>query len=350
MDVRTINRGEITKLQWKNAWETKWQTLSLGKTDKSICDDTKEFVSAVFELGLIPSVLLKGRCLPRNILDKLASRQIIPPTLNPSVSEHYDRFFEFQAIGKAPNTLRNMRQFGRVLKQFFTDRTMSSVTAEDVRDWFVWRSKQVNEPTLNREVRRMKQFFRDAVERQVITIDPARTLKGGASVNAERFEFVPSADVEKVMDKAANQNWRTIIALARFGGLRCNTEHCNLKWEHVDFEKKRITIVKHKTPERVIPMFPELRKELEAESQKGEFVVHTCRVKSNLDEGLRRAIRRAGLDKWPILWHGLRKTRQTELMQARINPAAVRYWMGNSEAVAKQHYEFATQDDFDKMT
>jgi integrase len=54
-----------------------------------------------------------------------------------------------------------------------------------------------------------------------------------------------------------------LIALSRFGGLRCPSEHLALRWQDVDWEHKRFRVDSTKTGERWIPIFPELRPYLE---------------------------------------------------------------------------------------
>ena len=60
-----------------------------------------------------------------------------------------------------------------------------------------------------------------------------------------------------------------------------------------------------------------------------------------------KIIRRAGLEPWERVFQILRASRQTELN--RQHPAyVVCDWMGNSEAVANEHYLHTTDADFDR--
>ena len=64
-------------------------------------------------------------------------------------------------------------------------------------------------------------------------------------------------------------DFRAIIALSRFAGLRCPSEVLSLKWKNVDRENRRITVISPKTRryagggQRVIPLFIELIKPLQ---------------------------------------------------------------------------------------
>src|SRR5207248_10138793 len=95
---------------------------------------------------------------------------------------------------------------------------------------------------------------------------------------------------------------------------------------------------------------PELRTYLqpafdEAEPRT-EYVVTRYRdTNANLRTQLRRIIHRAGLMPWPKLFHNLRSTRQTELAE-RYPIHVVCAWLGNSRAVAQEHYLQVTDAHF----
>ena len=111
----------------------------------------------------------------------------------------------------------------------------------------------------------------------------------------------------------------------------------------------------------MVPIFPELRPYLEAakaEAKRGaEFVLTIRSVErsrqngkpANLGTRMAKIIRRAGLEPWPKLFHNLRATRQTELAAAHPEHVVCE-WIGNSQAVAREHYLRVTDADFAKAT
>jgi integrase len=81
--------------------------------------------------------------------------------------------------------------------------------------------------------------------------------------NPARSVFVSQDDIDKVIDQWPDAEWRLIVALSRYGGLRCPSEHLALRWEHVLWDIGRINVISPKTehvgkPERVVPLFPGL--------------------------------------------------------------------------------------------
>ena len=149
---------------------------------------------------------------------------------------------------------------------------------------------------------------------------------------------------------------RLIVALSRFGGLRCPSEHLALKWGHIDWSRSRITVPSPKTEHhagkssRTIPLFPELREPLTEAFEQAEpgteFVITRYRDSNqNLRTQFERIITKAGLEPWEKLFQNLRSTRETELAEA-FPIQVVTAWLGNSEPVARKHYLQVTDDHF----
>ena len=71
---------------------------------------------------------------------------------------------------------------------------------------------------------------------------------------------------------------------------------------------------------------------------------------ANLRTQFARIIRRAGFEPWPKLWQNLRSTRETELTGPGHNHPlhVVTAWLGNTEAIAREHYLQITDSDFER--
>ena len=62
-----------------------------------------------------------------------------------------------------------------------------------------------------------------------------------------------------------------------------------------------------------------------------------------------KIIKRAGLTRWPRLFHALRASRETELAQ-EYPIHVVTAWLGNTPRIAMKHYLMVTESDFQKAT
>src|SRR5690606_21562039 len=109
-----------------------------------------------------------------------------------------------------------------------------------------------------------KQFFHAAVKDRLIDANPFASLVAAVKGNAERFHFVGLAATQAVLDACPDAEWRLLVALARFGGLRVPSEVLLLCWADVDWERGRIRVRSPKTEHhhghesREVPIFDEL--------------------------------------------------------------------------------------------
>jgi len=265
-----------------------------------------------------------------------------------------------------PSTRTTWGRTAKHLQAYFgKHRDLSTITPGDAKDFrmFLIR-KELAENTVRRTCGIAKQFFQDAIDRELIDRNPFkhRDIPTTTRGNAARQFFVSGEMSERILEACPNNQWRLIFALSRYGGLRCPSEHVLLRWEDVNWERERLTITSPKTEHhegqesRVIPLFSEIRPYLDKafeEAEDGEIYVISQRgprsAATNLRTQFTRIIKRAGYKPWPKLFHNLRATRQTELIQSGIDPQAVCSVIGNSIRVMSEHYYTLTDDTLNKM-
>ena len=183
---------------------------------------------------------------------------------------------------------------------------------------------QLAPTTAKRELQTASQFFRHAFRKQIISRNQFEGVRISAVSNNERRVFIARDTVNRVLDACPDWQWRTIFALARFGGLRCPSEVALLTWSDVHWDADRFTITSPKTKRygkgsRVVPLFPELRQYLdEAFAMAGEgehWVVPMLagKAKKTLARTFKKITRRAGVEDWSKPFQNLRSSRQTEL-------------------------------------
>lgn len=259
-----------------------------------------------------------------------------------------------------PHTLLNMKQLQRwMLAYFGENRDIRTITAADAEDFRLHMAKGgLGENTIRRHIGRARQLFKSAIRRGLLRgSNPFDGMAATVRADKTRMFFVSREMVAKVIDACPDAEWRLLVAFSRFGGLRCPSEHLALKWRDVDWDKARIRVPSPKTEHhegkdcRYIPLFPELRPHLlemfDAAEAGAEYVITRYRQKNcNLRTQFERIIRKAGLEPWPKPWHNLRSTRQTELAE-QYPIHVVCAWIGNSRAVAQEHYLQVTDAHFE---
>jgi len=256
-----------------------------------------------------------------------------------------------------------------LLEHFGTNRNMRAVTPGDADAYKLkLQGTKLAPMTVRKRLQFAKMVFRAALRGRLIDSDPFDGISTPATM-PNRQQFISQADTAKLLAACPNSNWRAIVALARYGGLRCPSEVLSLKWSGVNWEAGRMIVYSPKTEHhpgkesRVVPLFPEmlptLREAWEAAPAGAVYVVDEKMRKSatgpngwrncNLRQTFEKIVLRAGLKQWPRLFHNLRSSRQTEL--AETFPAhVVCAWLGNSEAIAAAHYLQVTDSHFERAT
>lgn len=365
-----VNDGNGRRRVSFTGLDRKRRSLRLGKISEKRAHEIRRHVEVILSCAGSGTVLEQKTAdwigdLPDDWHSKLAAVGLVDPRQSaesrriPTVSELVDVYIAKQTRQKEA-TKTVWRRVKRHLVAYFADRPIDEISTGDAEDWMNYLlGIPLAEATVRRACGVARQFFGYAVRHKLIAENPfvAKEIKTAVRGNDAKFYFISAADAEKILDACPSQEWRVIFALSRWGGLRCPSEHLALKWGHVDWEHNRLIVESPKTAHhqgherRVIPLFPELREQLDAlyaEADPGEFIITRYRdAGQNLRTTFEKIILRAGLKPWPKLFHNLRATRQTELAD-RFPAHVVSQWIGNSQAVAREHYLRTTDEHFSR--
>jgi integrase len=200
---------------------------------------------------------------------------------------------------------------------------LAEVTEADADDFKMFLVAQKLAPTtVSKRLQFARMFFRAAKKRKLIADNPFAEVSAKAVMRQDRQRFITREETDRLLD-VCNPTWRVIVALSRYGGLRCPSEVLSLRWQDVDWEAGRIVVQSPKTEHhvgkasRAIPLFAELRTILaEAFELAPEGAVYVVdgnhREAANTASGWRncnlrtqfeRIVKRAGLQPWPRLFH-----------------------------------------------
>lgn len=304
---------------------------------------------------------------PKALTDKLARAGLIPrrkteagtmPTLDAFIAGYLaDR------PDVAPSTMLVLEQARRWLVRFLgADRPLDSITTADAdayKAFLIGERKQARS-TVAKWVRYARHFLEVAKRRKLVADNPFAHLKGAVKGDPARRKFIPAADVDRVIDVAPDPQWKLLIGLARYGGLRMPSEALALTWGDVDWAKNRFVVRASKTAHhadggiRVVPIFPELLPLLQAvydaAPEGSTFVITRYRdTGANLRTQLNRYIVAAGLTPWGKPWQNLRVSRATELAEQYPSHVAAA-WLGHTEKIADAFYRQVTEDHFAEAT
>lgn len=252
---------------------------------------------------------------------------------------------------------KNLRDF------FGTDCELFKITPSRADEFAVWlRTEPLNQrkkkavpyskATVNKRIGYIKQLFKYAKRIGWLPENPFDDIKGGDSVNHEKWHYVDRDTIMQVLDACCLPKWRAIIALGRFAGLRGSSETYGLRWEDVQWssdgqpgelliraEKNK----RHGKIARTVPMCEAVERELRTLfdlAKEGEtHVFPKMEKRTNFGTMMERAVKQAFVPVWPSLWYNLRKSFCCDLMEAGIDPVVYEAITDHSYAVAMKHYQ-----------
>src|SRR5262245_54819262 len=348
------------------------KTIRLGKCGRKSAEAIARHVEALLAARIV------GQPVPRDtagwlagigakLRDKLAAVGLIEAPKRAALGEFLQSYILTRPDVK-PATLEVWQQPCRNLTEFFGhDKPLRNITTGDCDQFKAWLlTKDLAPATVAKRLSFARTFLHVARKHKLIDDNPFSEVKIPTANVSARQQFIDRDAVQKLLD-VANPTWRIIIALCRYGGLRCPSEVLSLEWRHVHWERNRITVPSPKTDRydgkgtRTIPLFPELRTYLEeayelAEPGQTHVVGGDHLAKANGPTGWKccnlrttfgKLVKRAGLEPWPRLFHNLRSSRETELLES-FPVHVVALWMGHDAKVSLKHYAQTTEEHFDR--
>ena len=358
-----------------SAPDGKRKTIRLGKVSQRLAEGIKLRVEQLLEANQLNRPMENeltqwvSNLEPRTAKRLAAVGLIAKPearaaaTLGPFLKAYLDGRVDLK-----PATKIVRGQVIRDLKEFFGElRDVETITpgnADDFKQWLIGR--KLAPTTIHKRLQSARSFFHAMRRRKLIDENPFDGVRLAATGIKDRQRFILREEIARVLDACPDHHWRAIVALSRFGGLRCPSEVLSLRWQDIDWKANRIVVQSPKTEHhagkesRIIPLFPELRPVLlesfDLAPDGAEFVVDAKFRKAamgaagwmsvNLRTTFGKIIKRAGVHLWPRMFHNMRASRETELVE--LYPVqVVTSWLGNTPSVALRHYLMTTEKHFE---
>jgi len=350
---RSIRLGKISQRNAEAVKHRIEQILAAQLTGHAIDGETARWIANLD--AKLAAKLTRAGLIPKQ-LQQEATR------LGPFLADYLDRRIDVKPGTKEVwgHTVRNL------VDCFGPERDISTINdghAEDFKMYLI--ALPLASTTVQKRLQFARMLFKAALKRRLIETNPFAEVNAKAVMSDDREYFVTQEETDTLLT-VCNPTWRLIVALCRYGGMRCPSEVLSLEWQHVNFDTNRILVHAPKTEHhpgkgtRTIPLYSELRPFLmEAQETCPDGAIYVVgggyRESSLTDKGwrncnlrtqLERLIKRAGLHPWPKLFQSLRSSRETELIQRHPIHTVTR-WMGNSPRIAMKHYLQVRDTDFD---
>ena len=268
---------------------------------------------------------------------------------------------------KSTNHKQSVNHLEAFLKR---DIPLSALTEGDAEQWHAWMMDTRKGPglspnTAGQHVKRCRQMVTAAMKHRLVQQNAFESVKIDLRSDVSKDHEVSAQEALAILEACPDQEWRTLFALVRYGGLRCPSEVLKLKWSDIAWDRDRFKVTSPKTSrygkkERIVPLFPELRTELESllelsEARSGgrnaQYVIRRYRDgDQNIRTTFAKICDRAGVASFSKPFMNCRSSRRNELERQGVRSAALNAWFGHSQAVAERHYEKVTEDDYAEVT
>jgi len=295
---------------------------------------------------------------PAELQAKLAKVGLINVTKSRTCKELWKECMRHKASDVKPQTLNMYSRCQDIFfETFSSNELVEKVTADRLLNWKAGLLTRFAPASVAGFVKIAKTVFGWAVDHEWLSRNPMQKIPNGSFVNRDKDRIVTMEEYAKLLTACPNQEWRTIIALARIGGLRCSSELRHFRWSDVRWTENRFLVRSPKTErhaghrERMVPLFPELRTELEQhfsldDTKENEFVLQGLQNSSwNLHAAFQAIAKRAGLGTIIRPFDNMRMSRSNEV-DREFGSIKESLWIGHSERVKKDHYYRLEDSDF----
>lgn len=356
-----IRTGNTHRVQFR--FNGKRHTLSLGPVSRGDAEEFGRFLGRLIssrKLGVPPDGVTAAWVtgLPAETAARLSEVGLTDGRASVTVGDLYD--YVQAELGGSPSTVKKRKNVGANLTEFLSrDRRLDSITPGDAEDFQRWLGRSgrrqadgegLASATVSRRCATAKSWFAMAVRKGWLQKNPFEHIKRTSEANKSREHFVDRETIARFLDACPSSQFRLVIALARYGGLRCPSEMKPLLWEWLDWESRTLRVLAPKTKTiRTIPIYPELRPHLEQvwdEAAEGvPEILPALPSACSLTRRLGTLARKSKVVLWEKPWQNMRSTRQTELVSEFPRHVACA-WIGNSDTVAQKHYLQVTKEHF----
>lgn len=297
------------------------------------------------------------------IRKKLGQAGLIEAPQSHTLREMWDTFLK-QKTGVKESTLNQYEHAKNRFFAFFKESELIDAVSKDrLTRWKQELLQTLQSTTVASQLKHTKTVFTWAVQAGWIEKSPLDGIGRGSFVNREKDRIITMEEYRRLLDACPCRDWRVIISLARIGGLRCPSEVIGLRWAEVNWDRGCFFVRSPKTEHkegkesRLVPIFPELRKELEAlyfnlagTPEIVEHVINRYRdPKQNLGTTFSKIALKAGLGVISRPFDNMRMTRSNEVYN-RFGAFKESQWIGHSSRVRTDHYLMITDADYQEAS
>lgn len=285
-----------------------------------------------------------------NLKGKLAAAGLIELLEIHTCEELWDSFLKWKMKRVSDSTLGTYYAAQRRFYGFFKkNEYIDKLTTERFEKFQEFLGESLAEASVAGTFKQIHALFKWAIKKKWLNNHPLTGIPKLNFTNAEKDILVPAQVYTRLLEYCPCQQWRVILALARYGGMRPG-EILILRWDDINWADDFITVKSPKTKrhegkdKRFPPIFPEVYEELstlfhQGENEGQEYVISRYKgnAKFNVGTEFHRITKKAGYPKIERPFDNMRMTRSNEVRE-KFGEFCEMMWIGHSRQVAKKHY------------
>ena len=215
----------------------KRKCVSLGTVSDRYAERFRDKITALAQVsryGATPAENVARWLAGLNDRDhrKLVKAGLVSPREAPEAPEAQpEALGEFldQFITKKASVKQATRTFYghavRNLKEFFgTEKLLLDITQGDADDFREYLTAKYAEATANRRCGSAKTILKSAARHRLISVNPFDGMKTTVRGNKAKRRMIDRDMTDRILAVCPNAEWRLIVSLARYGGMRIPSE------------------------------------------------------------------------------------------------------------------------------
>jgi len=266
-----------------------------AKYAKRVAKETSLYVDELaaareFDAPLDRRVLAWLETIDDGLRERLGRAGLIATNKNVSIGELVELYMEAESSSMKANAIDGKRvRFQRSAQRLDFAQRASRLEVADVVRFKTKLDADFSEATRAGILKAMSRVYSWGESLGYVSNNPFSQVPKGSFSNKKKETFVTMETYRRLIDGCDDAELRVLLSFYRIGGLRLG-EAFEARWEDVDWRAERFTVRSPKTERsgkdrRLIPLFPELRRELEAlrsESRADDFIVVRRRDKQSV--------------------------------------------------------------------
>lgn len=262
-----------------------------------------------------------------------------------TLAELIDRYIEAAPHLKPATRKKYDATRSKLIGFFGADKDIRAITMDDTANWRVSLIKSgLAEGTIRICCQHAKTWFNAGVDRELIDRNPFRKLPSGA-LASKYHRYITPEETERLIDACPSADWRLIVGLARYAGLRVPSESHLLTFGDIYWGDDRMLVHAPKTERfeahktRIAPicsrLMPLLQAAYDAAEDGQERVV--TKSENNLQRAFEVIQRRAGVE-FDKPFQVMRASCEEEWANHGVPQHVASKWIGHSITVSAKHY------------